>query len=139
MSTTAAAIGRLMKKINRHDTAPISHPPRNGPTAAATPPSPDQAPIARDRSSGENDAWMIARLPGVSSAPPTPCRARAAISVAALGATPQASEATANQIAPIMKMRRRPSRSPSVPPRRSNPARVSVYPLTIHCSVDTPA
>ena len=39
--------------------------------------SPLHAPIARARSSGRNDAWMMARLPGVSSAPPTPCRARA--------------------------------------------------------------
>ena len=34
------------------------------------PPSPDHAPIATARSSLWNDAAMIARLPGVSSAPP---------------------------------------------------------------------
>jgi hypothetical protein len=30
-----------MKNTSRHDTAPISHPPRNGPAAVAMPPSPD--------------------------------------------------------------------------------------------------
>ena len=65
MATTAAATGRLMKKTSRQDTALISQPPRNGPIAVATPPSPDQAPMALERSSGANDAWRIARLPGV--------------------------------------------------------------------------
>ncbi len=69
---TAAAIGRLMKKTSRQDTALISQPPRNGPIAVATPPSPDQAPMAFERSSGANDACRIARLPGVSSAAPDP-------------------------------------------------------------------
>ena len=44
--------GRLMRNTARHDTASISQPPRNGPTAVATPASPDHAPIARPRSSG---------------------------------------------------------------------------------------
>jgi hypothetical protein len=52
MITTATATGTLMKKINRQETALISQPPRNGPMADATPPRPDQAPIALPRSSG---------------------------------------------------------------------------------------
>ena len=80
-ATTTAASGRLIRKTSRQDHASTSQPPRNGPTAPAMPPSPDQAPIARPRSAGTNDAEMMARLPGVSSAPPTPCRARAATSV----------------------------------------------------------
>src|SRR5207253_1928298 len=43
----------------------------NGPMALAMPPKPDQAPIALPRSSSANEASMMARLPGVSSAPPT--------------------------------------------------------------------
>ena len=93
--------------------------------AVATPPSPDQAPMARPRSSGANDAWIIARLPGVSSAPPTPCRARAAMSSDAVGASPQSSEAMANQTTPMQNIRRRPYRSPSEPPSRISDARVS--------------
>ena len=51
-ATTAAASGRLSRKIQRQPTEPTSHPPSSGPTAAATPPRPDQAPIAFGRSSG---------------------------------------------------------------------------------------
>ena len=126
MTSTATATGRLMKKISRQDTAPISQPPRNGPIAVATPPSPDQAPMAFERSSGANDAWRIDRLPGVSSAAPAPCSARAAIRNPAFGARPQASDASANQTVPIMKTFRRPCTSPSAPPSSSRPASGSV-------------
>ena len=86
----------------------MSHPPRNGPMAVATPPSPDHAPMAAGRSCSANEACRMARLPGVSSAPPTPCRARAAISTPAFGASPHSSDATANQTVPATNIRRRP-------------------------------
>src|SRR6202167_6288784 len=117
ISTTAAATGKLMKNTSRHETALISQPPTNGPIAVATPPRPDQAPMALPRSSFLNDASRIARLPGVSSAPPTPCSARAAISSATLGARPAASDARANQTVPMANTLRRPLLSPRVPPR----------------------
>ena len=97
-----------MKKISRHETASTNQPPRRGPTAAATPPSPDHAPTAAPRPSGSKLAWMIARLPGVSSAAPMPWKARAAINVPAEGAIPHSSDPIANQITPISKIRRRP-------------------------------
>ena len=50
----------------------------------------------------------MARLPGVSSAPPTPCRARAAISTSAFGATPHSSDASANHTVPMTNTLRRP-------------------------------
>ena len=98
----------------------------NGPAAPAMPPSPDHAPMARARSSGRNELCRIARLPGVSSAPPMPCKARAATSVSMLGAIPHSSDATANQVTPMTKTRRRPNRSPRDPPSRINEASVSV-------------
>lgn len=98
----------------------------NGPTAAATPPSPDQAPTARARSSGWKTAWISASEPGVSSAPPTPWSARAAISTPASGARPHSSEAAANHTTPITKTRRRPKRSPRAPPSRISDERVSM-------------
>ena len=113
--TVSAASGRLIRKIQRHDAWSTSSPPTSGPSAAAMPPSPDQAPIARLRSSERNAPWIIARLPGVSSAPPMPCSTRAAISTSAFGASPHSREARANQIVPMTKTRRRPSRSPSDP------------------------
>jgi hypothetical protein len=64
--------------------------------------------MAVERSSGWKLASMIARLPGVSSAPPTPWSARAKISMPTFGASAHSSEAAANQITPTTKMRRRP-------------------------------
>ena len=75
-TTAAAAIGRLMTN---------TQPPRHRVDEAAAEerarrrwrcrPSPDHAPMARPRSSGRNDADMIARLLGTSSAAATPCSA----------------------------------------------------------------
>ncbi len=86
----------------------MSHPPRNGPAAVATPPSPAHAPIALARSSRVKDACRMAKLPGVRRAAPIPWSARAPIKASALGATPQRSEASANQAVPIWNSRRRP-------------------------------
>ncbi|PBC71282.1 hypothetical protein BX265_5879 [Streptomyces sp. TLI_235] len=122
---TTTATGRLSRKIHRQPGPSTSHPPRNGPTAAATPPSPDQAPTAAPRSSAWNTACSMASEPGVSSAPPTPCSARAAISTSMFGAAAQNAEATANQATPIRNTRRRPYRSPSEPPSRISAASVS--------------
>ena len=69
---------------------------------------------------------MIARLPGVSSAAPMPCTARATISIGAFRATPQMADATANQTTPIRKIFLRPYLSPSPPAYSSRPASVSV-------------
>ncbi len=122
---TIAASGRFSRKIQRQPGPSTSQPPRNGPTAADTPPRPDQRPTAAERSSGWNTAWSIASEPGVSSAPPMPCTARAAISTSMVGAAAQAADAAANQTTPSRKIRRRPYRSPSAPPSRIRPARVS--------------
>ena len=51
---------------------------------------------------------MIARLPGVSSAPPIPWNARAADSTSTLGAIAHSAEAPVNQITPSVKIRRLP-------------------------------
>ena len=137
-AVTATATGRLMPKIHRQDTSWTSQPPRNGPRAVATPPSPDHAPIALPRSAGTNEACRIARLPGVRRAAPTPCNARAAIRTGAVGAIPHGRDASANQTTPIRKIRFRPYRSPSAPATRSSPASVSVYAVTTHCRVAIP-
>ena len=100
-------------------------PPTNGPIAAAMPPSPDHAPIAGDRSSGAKTPWIMARLPGVSSPPPTPCSTRATISTSAFGASPHSSEASGEPDVPTTNIRRRPYRSPSEPPSRIREASVS--------------
>ncbi len=69
---------------------------------------------------------MIARLPGVRSAPPMPWSVRVIMRTSALGAIPQSAEETANQAIPIMKTRLRPKWSPREPPSKSSAARVRV-------------
>ena len=125
-ATTSAASGRLMTNISRQDTAWTSQPPMNGPIAVPTPLYPDHAPMALPRSPGRNTASRMARLPGVSRAAPTPCRARARIRNVAPGATALSRDASANQITPIRKTRLRPYLSPSAPPSSSSPASVIV-------------
>ena len=132
-TTTSAASGRLIRNTRRHDHTSISQPPRNGPIAAAIPPRPDQAPMARARSGAENEAERMARLLGVSSAPPMPCSALAATRTPIEGANPHSAEARANHTVPTTNIRRRPSRSDSDPPSRMRAARVRVYPFRVHC------
>jgi hypothetical protein len=50
----------------------------------------------------------MARLPGVSSAPPMPCSSRAAMSAWTFGAAAQSGDAAVNRVVPATKMRRRP-------------------------------
>ena len=47
-------------------------------------------------------------------------------------ANPPSSEASVNSKMPAMKTRRRPSRSPDLPPSSSNPPKASAYALTTH-------
>ena len=118
--SATAASGTLMRKTRRQETASTSQPPRNGPIEVATPVSPDHAPIAEPWSSERKLAVMSDRLPGTRIAPPTPWRARAAISAPMLGARPHSTDAAVNQTSPITNMRRRPYSSPSAPPNRSS-------------------
>src|SRR5579862_264828 len=71
-STTAAAIGTLMKNTHRHDACWINHPPNTGPIAVVIAVNPDHIPIARPRSFSSNDALMIDKLPGTKKAAPSP-------------------------------------------------------------------
>lgn len=126
MAITTAASGGLMKNTHRHEPTWISQPPTKGAIAEAVPLSADQAPIALALSVLRNDDWMMARLAGVSSAPPMPCMALAPISSPAVGASAQSMEATANQMTPMTNTRRLPYRSPQAPPSRISDASVSV-------------
>jgi len=69
---------------------------------------PDHVPIALPRSWLENETPISARLFGTSSAPPSPCRPRAAMSSATLRARPHQIEAIAKRITPITNILRRP-------------------------------
>ena len=123
-ANTTTARGKLRTKISRHETPVTSAPPARGPMAPATPPSPDQVPIARPRSSAQKLDWMMDRLPGTRSAPPMPWSVRAAMSTPSVGETAQSSDAALNQTTPIRNTRRRPKMSPSDPPMRMSADRV---------------
>src|SRR5580658_3317594 len=131
---TASAIGTLIKKTHRHDACCTSQPPRTGPIAVVMDVKPDQVPMARPRSPLGNDTLIRARLPGTRSAPPTPCRQRAAMSCPMLGAKPHHTDAAANRMTPPAKTLRRLKRSPRDPPVSSKAARKSVYASTTHCT-----
>ena len=82
-------------------------------------------------------ALMSARPQGIKNAAPTPCKARAAISAPGFGASPQAIDANAKTLTPIIKIRRRPKRSPAAPPISSNADMHSVYALITHCIAES--
>ena len=125
-ATVNAAIGALIRKIQRQSAYWTSAPPTNGPSAAAMLPSPVQAPMARPRSLGPNDGLddrqAARREQGAADALE---HARRDQRARRSGASPHTSEATANQTTPITNTRRRPSRSPSAPPSRIRLASVS--------------
>lgn len=69
---------------------------------------------------------MIESEPGTMNAAPIPCAARMTMSVAASGASAQASEVPMNSAIPAEKMRLTPSTSPAAPPSSTSDARNSM-------------
>src|SRR5690606_30930241 len=105
------------------------------PCAVRTAPAPLQLRPARARSAGRGKSWVISDSEaGVSSAAPTPCTARAAISMPPEVARPAASDASVNTVSPARNTRRAPSTSASRPPASMSPAKTRMYELTIHSS-----
>ena len=109
-------------------------PPTTGPSATARPLTPPQMPSAMPRRAGGTAAERSVRVSGVTIAPPTPCRARAATSASMLGASAAAAEPAVKMARPTRNIRLRPNRSPSAAPVRSRTAKVRVYALTVHSS-----
>ena len=62
----------LIKKITRHSPASARKPPSRGPATVVIVVAAAQAPMALPRRSGPNEEVMMARLPGIISAPPIP-------------------------------------------------------------------
>src|SRR5260370_1074900 len=76
---------------------------------------PPQTPKAAPRRSGGNSDVMIESVWGVSSAPPTPWRMRAAISSPTFWERPQSAEARVKTKSPMANKVLCPKRSPSLP------------------------
>jgi hypothetical protein len=104
-----------MKNSQCQEACSINQPPSTGPIAEVIAVKPDQIPIALPRRSGGNVALIIAKLPGMSKAPPIPWIDRAQISCCTLGDNPHQTDARVNKVTPIVKIRRRPKRWRSLP------------------------
>ena len=103
VSTSGIAItpiGTLSQKIHSQSRPSTTAPPTSGPRATETPVIALKIPIAAPRRSGGKAALSSARPSGISSAAPTPWRARAAISQPAPGASAHSAEAKANSARP---------------------------------------
>src|SRR3954466_5660512 len=123
------ATGTLTKKIHSQPAPSTRMPPATTPSVPPMPASAPQMPSARLRSRPAGKATCSnASAAGESSAAPMPWIARTAIRVSEFGANPPASEAAPNSARPIMKRRRRPSRSLARPPRNSTPPKGSAAP-----------
>ena len=85
-----------------------------------------QIPIAFGRSSAGKTFVRMDSVEGMISAPPTPMRARLAMSMSASVASAEASEPLPNTTSPATSARRRPKRSPRLPMVSSRPANTSV-------------
>ncbi len=112
--------GTLMAKIQRQEAASTSWPPTTGPSTVPIPPHAVQVPTALPRSSCGKVETITASAAGVSSAPATPCSARAATSTSIVGASAHSSEVAPNAVTPSAKTRRSPKMSPSDPPISSS-------------------
>src|SRR5918992_1157653 len=106
ISSVPTTSGMLSAKIQRQEAASTSWPPTTGPSTVPMPAHAVQAPTARPRSWGGNVRTITASAAGVSSAPETPCSARAATSVSIVGASAQNSEVPPKPATPAMNTRR---------------------------------
>ena len=114
--------GTLTKKIHGQEKYWVSTPPRTRPTAEPPIAIAAQTPSARARSlPSANVVAMIDSAAGEISAAPSPCSARAPMSMPELEARPSSSDAPVKITSPIRKIRLRPSRSPARPPSKRKP------------------
>src|SRR4029077_13327773 len=122
----ATPIGRLTKKTQCQLKASVRTPPARSPSEPPATDTNTYALIARARSLGlGNSVMMIARITEAWAAAPIPCRKRAPIRAAPLGAIPHRSEATVNVATPARNTRLRPTRSPIRPASSSRLPKVT--------------
>ena len=127
--------GTLIRNTEPHQKCSSRNPPINGPNAAPAPAIAAHAPMARARSLGSVKMLVSNdRVAGMISAAPMPMNARVKINMVALSASADAADPTPNTTSPMLNAPRRPNRSPRLPAVRSSPAKISVYPSTIHWS-----
>ena len=114
-SSAAATNGRLTRKMACQLACSIASRRRRGRSRCRGPRPPPTSPIAFGRSSGGKTAVMIDSVDGMMNAPPTPIRARVAISASGEAATAERPEPRPKIASPNASARLRPKRSPSAP------------------------
>ena len=100
--SAAATNGRLTRKTACQLACSISQPPATGPIAMPSPETPAQMPIAFARSPAGKTAVMIDSVEGMMNAPPTPMRARVAISISGEVASAERPEPRPKMARPIV-------------------------------------
>ena len=107
--------GTLMKKIHRQPMVSVIKPPSTGAITGATSAGQVKNAMASSKSLGSVPRITANRPTGTRSAPPRPCRTRAAMSRPKLGASAQTSDATVNTRSASRNTGRTPKRSDSQP------------------------
>ena len=129
--------GTFSRNTEPHQNSSSSAPPRSGPAAAPADRLAAHTPMAVRRWPGSANMVRISdRVEGISVAPATPSRARAAISIGALVESAARTDTAAKAAPPISSTRRRPIRSPSVPMVTSAPAIRKPYASVIHSTCE---
>ncbi len=95
------ATGMLIRKTEFQEKLSIRNPPVIGPNAIPSPDTAAQIPIAFGRSSAGKTLVRTDSVEGMMNAPPTPIRARLAISMLGESATAAATEPARNTPRPI--------------------------------------
>ena len=115
-------IGTLIQNTADQSAFSTSSPPSSGPIASPSPEIPAHTPIAAGSRFGGNVATRIESDSGFISAAPVPWIARAATSIPELVDSAHAADEAVKIARPMMNTRRRPNRSPSLPPSRISAA-----------------
>ena len=118
-------IGTLTKKIHSQPRLSVIKPPISGPTATAPPTVAPQTPNAVARSLPWNSWPISASAVANMPAPPMPWRPRQRFRTVGSLLIPHRNEAKVKTPKPIVKTRRRPSRSPRLPAVSRNEASIS--------------
>ena len=121
MAMTASTT--LRAKTERQSQNSSSVPEATTPSTALAPATPAQMLTALVRSVAAKVPVIVDRVAGITSAAPTPSRARSAISSCAPLAVIATAEATVKIPSPASSIRRRPNRSPRAPAGRRSEAK----------------
>ena len=114
-NSAAIPIGRLMKKIQRHEAASTSQPPRIGPMIGPSSIGTPMIAITRPTRCGPAARVRIVMPSGMIMPPPKPCRTRKKISDSELQASPDSIEPITNRKIEVMYRRLVPKRSAAQP------------------------